>query len=621
MDGNFSFTMKTCRSLIERFHFTFGNSVHAQSLAAHRERLFLWLKAVLPDYKAEQFRTEDWRDGSLLASLLAYTTGMQHSTNELADIIAVAESTLGIPSIFKPDDLDTFHGEFALLVYLYFFAKHCSPGQLKLLEWVNSLPPCNDHPVLDFQQKWAPGHLVYRVVHCLLPNIPSVDSLADLNANQIAQTALTAAEQVLSISPSFPAATLSLPTTDPFSLIVFLSQLQAVQDGTQYCSSIVLVKNDSGCSYCVGSTVCIALDDIRWPDAALEAVVQCDSSEEKVLLKREEGADKRKNTFSFVPTHSGEFKMTITCNGVKILHIPLAFDVYDSTQCQLVTPIQLEYPIGQPVELKVSSANAGKGKLTAIVVRHISTLPTLPISVSDQPLLPFGVLPPHQQPLLPSGPGQAQHSMAASDTQRDTHHDPKTSPLHTEIQANVVAHDSETNLHEVSFTPHQTGEHVLSIYWNGIPIPESPVSINIYSPACTVQGLGMEEAFEGLESDFDIIVSCKDGMNEVDSLSVHITHQNDTCGEVKSDIKILKDSREKCHRKYRYEMYKVYQLKFCQFACTMHPTHPRGFLMSEVASFHANYPYEIFRSGQNTGVQIRKRTLPLEGLHLTYACT
>lgn len=520
--------MEVCKSLIQHFHFTFGHSQDSTcsvSAAAHKERLFLWLKAVLPGYKAGEFTTGDWSDGRLLASLITYSTGTQHSTNELADMIGKAESTLGIPSILTPDDLDMLDGEFALLVYLYFFAKHGSPGQLKLLEWVNSLPPCKDSPVKDFQQEWTPGHLVYQVVRCLIPrSIPSLDTLMNFNALEITQEAVTVAKRVLSISLYFPASALCYPMTDALPLIIFLCQLEAVKDVTQYSlpGSAVLIRKDVRSLYAVGSRVSIELDNLECPSSALEAVVESEVAVGRVLLEREEEPGKGITAFSFIPEHAGEFRIAITCEGSEIPDSPITFDVYDSLQCELLTAIQPLYSIGQPFTLQVSSANAGKGKITATL-----TAPVIP-------------------PLLSSTPstGLPRHIMSAPPTQQC---------METNSISTIEVQDLETScIHELSFTPYQVGAQLLSIYWNEMPIRDCPVAINITGPSCTVQGVGVEEAFEGLESDFDILVPYSVCLEDADCLSVLITHRNHTCGGVRRDIKQLNDDNDKGHRKYRY---------------------------------------------------------------------
>lgn len=516
--------MEICTSLIEHFHLTFGCTRHFASLPppTPEQRLFQWLKVVIPDYKATQFTPEDWRDGKLLASLLEYVTGIQHSKNNLADIIEEVECSLGIPPILKPSDLSTSHGTFILFVYLYFFAKPNSPGQRKLLEWVNSLPPWKDRAVKDFQlERWATEHGVYEVVDCLFPKLmPPLATVSSLNTVQITQQAVTAVERSFSISPSFPAAAMCSPATDSFPLILFLSQLQSTKSILPNSEPLIEIKGVKSL-YAVGSNISIELES---SNVGLEATVQSQFPEEKVLLHCKEGARKGTVAFSFTPEHVGEFRITITYAGNEMTDSPRTFDIYDPQQCQLITPIQSEYSIGQPVTLQVSSANAGKGTLSA----------TLAAPVTDQPLS-SSTPSPHETPF--------------------PHHDTSSSFLATEkssASVDLPATFCEPSLHQLSFTPHQTGEHLLTIYWNDMLIPASPVCINA---CCTVRGRGVEKAFEGLESDFDIVVPNELSLATADcsSLAVQITHQNGAHDGVSSNIKLLKDDGK--YRKYRYVTY------------------------------------------------------------------
>jgi hypothetical protein len=480
----------------------------------HKERLFLWLKAVLPEYRAEAFSTCDWSDGRLLSSLITYTTGMQHSTNQLPLLINLAQSTLGIPALLKPQDLDSSDGEFCLLIYLYFFAKRGSPGQLKLLEWLNSLhPACKDNPVLDFQQAWAPGHLVYQMIHQLIPrSIPSINTLTNFDTVLLIEKALTAAMQTFSISCTFPASALSLPTTDPLPLISFLSQLQTVKDIAKYSmpGSAVLLRKDVKSLYAVGSSVSIELDTSESPDIALEAVVESELPEEpQVQLRREEGPDKTITAFSFIPQHVGLFKIVITSEGNEIPDSPLTFDVYDFQQCQVIMPIQPSYCTGQPVELQVSSIKAGKGKLTASLASPVFF--TGPNSSST-----------------PSHDSLSQHCNTTLEVPAKRQQD----------DGSITIQDTGNSVHKLSFVPHEVGAHILSLYWNGKPIGEQ-IRLNVSSPNCTVEGEGLEKAFEGLESDFDIIAPYGGG----DFLSVNITHQHGTCGGVGSRTRKARDGR------------------------------------------------------------------------------
>lgn len=508
---------------------------------AYTQRLFQWLQTILPDYKASEFQPQDWTDGTLLASLLTYSSsGNQCTASKLADIIEEAQNTLGIPAILQPSDLLALDGTYVLLIYLYFFAKPGSPGQLQLMKWVNGLPPLQERPIQDFQRGWDGGTSAYEAVQCLLPyTMPSLAAVSSHSALQLTQAAVSAAEQTFHILPVADHTAVCYPSPDPFPLILFLSQLQSVKNISRYSlpSSVVLVRKDVKCLYAVGSNVSIELENADISKSALEAVVQSEIPEERLVLESAKGPDNGLTSFSFIPNHAGEFRITITCEDSEIPDSPITFDVYDSQQCELITPVQAVYSLGQSVMLQVSSALAGKGKLTATL---------------DPPMIP--------QPLS-STPSASSPTLSTAFPQSTPPADVATSPQggslslqpHSNAEPSSVASITlqgsvrGPSIHELSFTPGSIGEHSLSIYWNGVLIPNCPVSITVSGQSCTVQGSGVEEAFEGLESDFDIIVPYESGA-DCSNLAVHITYRNVA---VKERIRMLKGA-DKHHRKYRY---------------------------------------------------------------------
>lgn len=555
--------------MIQHFHFTFGDHTVLNSTPqSHTKRLFEWLKAVLPEYNATEYKPEDWSDGKLLASLLTSCTGNQCQTSKLEELIAEIESTVGIPPILQPSDLLTHSGAFVLLTYLYFFAKPGSPSQLKLMKWSNTLQAT---PVKDFQHGWEPGRSVYEAVHCLLPHaIPSLDTVANLHPLQMTQEAVSAAERTLPILPATDHSAICYPATDPFPLILFLSQLQSVKNIHRYSlpSSLVIVRKDVKCLYAVGSSVSIELETCDSPYIPLKAVIESKVSEERIILNSERDPGNGFTSFSYIPNHAGVFQMIITCEGNEIPDSPITFDVYDSQQCQIVTPVQSVYSLGQPITLQVSSTNAGKGKLSAILdapglQQPPSTVSPQAILPTDEAVIPHATLPQANAVIPQSISPQASAAIPRVIADHTTF--PKATPLAASqddsftlqppriendsfsvasIKLQGVVSSKDPCLHELSFTPKATGGHSLYIYWNGSLIPSCPISITVSFHGFMVQGRGVEEAFEGLESDFDIIVPHEVALDS-SKLAVHITYRNI---KVKEEIKMLRDADKQKYR-------------------------------------------------------------------------
>ena len=462
MEGNFKFTIEVCKSIITHYHFTFGRSQTtpppsqtpppsaSQPLPplVHKDRLLLWLKAVLPHYNASDITTQDWEDGKLLKYLLAGMSDSPLQTAaeaDLSDIITEVESNLGIPPVLSIEGLQD-EGEFILTMYLYFFANVGSCGQSKLLQWVNSLAPFLDNHVADFQEDWANGKQVYQVVQSLLPRHLSILPTATQDSPlQLIQRAITAAEEGLNITPAFTALDLSFPSKDSFPLILFLSQLQFASQP----SSAVFVHKDIRQLYCVGSNVSIELDSADSPGSDLIAVVQGKGRdpEERILLENVN------NSFSFVPQHVGQFSIAVMCNNREIPDSPMEFQVYDPTKCKIVSSLESTYLVNQLVSLDVSTSAAGMGQLSATCILQETHPPSNP-SLEPHPSEPHPPLNPSSETNPPSDPSLEPHPLP-------------------EARAMVRVEELQDSIHRVSFIPQVQGVYqvLLTFNKNKVPIP------------------------------------------------------------------------------------------------------------------------------------------------------
>lgn len=346
VEGNMTFTLELCKSLIRHYHFTFGYTNTSETFmpASHKERLLLWLQVVLPDSAISDLTPQDWADGKHLSSLLSYfrngDSSMSTSSNELSDLIHQAEIHLGIPSCLKPGDLAISDGKFVLMMYLYFFGR---VGKARLLQWLNDLPPWGDSPIKNFHEGWAENHLhlVYQLVDCLIPNsLPSLDNLStEKSASQITEVAVTTAQRKLHFSVHHPASALTSPISDPFPLILFLSQLQLLQR-THY--DPALAANCRVTDY----EAVAAVTDAALINTPIAFTVNCCDGGVGNLTAQVCSPDKEINYLplqnsdgcydvSFTPRLVGEHSFSVYWNNSFIPHFPLSINVFDPSLCRV----------------------------------------------------------------------------------------------------------------------------------------------------------------------------------------------------------------------------------------------------------------------------------------------
>lgn len=433
--------MEFFKTLVRHYHFTFGDTPNPSSfMSSSHERLLLWLKAIVPEFNASDLSPQNWQDGRFLALLLNYccSSGTPHSisSGELSDIIHEAQETLGIPCLLEPSDLKSSDGDFILMMYLYFFVK---PGHDKLLQWVNHLPAWKDSPTYNFQQDWSDGQWIYKAVHSIIPtSLPSLGNLSGRDALNITKSAMVAAERNLSIFSQFQASDVGSPTADPLPLILFLSKLQSVKSVPHHAlpSSSVFIQKDLKTLQRVGSRVSIEVNSLDSAESTLQAIARGQDHEAIITLDSMKSLEKGTTTFSFAPQHVGHYSLAITCNGTEIPESPVDFDVYDPEKCQLKSPPQDVYFLGQPVTLDFSTRAAGKGVLGAVLTEPGG------LSIPSSTLSSGGVSP----TLTP------QSISSATDT--------RTS------QTALTIVEQDPQLYRISFIPCMTGIYQLSLIFN-----------------------------------------------------------------------------------------------------------------------------------------------------------
>lgn len=429
VEGDLKFTIELCKTLILHYHCTFGNGPKSSCMPfAHKKRLLLWLHLVIPEFTADDLIPYDWTDGTFLSSLLHYCLCQDSpmaKSSELSNISHQASKDLDIPTILEQSYLTSGNAEFILMMYLYYFV---IAGQKVLLQWVNKYPGRKNAPANDFHHGWSDGHLVYETVYDIIPQfMASLEDLTCSDAAEITELAITEAKRNLHVSSHYSASDIADSANDPLPLILFLTQLQSASlqspSSKSYPpskSSAVFIRKDLNPLQRVGSRVSIEVDSQGSPDTILQAVVQ--GNNVSSMMESAQGSEKGTTTFFFVPKQVGHFIINITCNGHEILESPIDLDVYDPDKCVVVSTLEKEYLLNQPITLTISTSKAGKGELTA------SLDTTYAGDTTTSPALP------HAASFLP----------------------------------NVMINKMDNRLYQVSFTPQIQGIYNLSLSFNNV---------------------------------------------------------------------------------------------------------------------------------------------------------
>ena len=143
-----------------------------------RTILLSWFRSVLPHPNISNF-SSDWNDGINLSALVDYCKpGLipnhpflepSNAIENITKAMALAEEHLGIPQIMQPDDFAAEKPEEqSVMTYLSFFCCPTSPGEERLLSWIQKQIPSKN--VTNFTTDWVSGEALGLLVSEVSPN-------------------------------------------------------------------------------------------------------------------------------------------------------------------------------------------------------------------------------------------------------------------------------------------------------------------------------------------------------------------------------------------------------------------------------------------------------------------
>ena len=350
--------------------------VHYQVTKANQESKLLllnWMDATLPDKNITNFTT-DWNDGINLSALVDYCKPglipnhpFLEPSNALENItkaMALAEQHLGIPQIMQPDDFAAEKpDEQSVMTYLSLFCCPTSPGEERLLSWIQKQIPSNN--VTNLTTDWVSGEALGMLVNEVSANAyptydqhqhtSEEDNMENCNKEDTenCKKSMDAAEEFLGIQSILKPEEFANPELSPIARATYLIQFYFAKICPKVMDLHIPSKAGSG--------------EMVWVD------LLC--SEESLIVGQAYGSANGSvpvetdtltpNTYrvSFEAKYEDTYTLAVYVNGNRVKDSPFHVDLTPSS-VELINSIPPNR-VGLPVSLFFDTSDAGTGEMTA----------------------------------------------------------------------------------------------------------------------------------------------------------------------------------------------------------------------------------------------------------------
>ena len=332
--------------------------------------LLEWMNATLPDKDITNFTT-DWNDGINLSALVDYCKpGLipnhpflepSNAVENITKAIAIAEKHLGIPQIMQPDDFAAEKpDEQSVMTYLSFFCCPTSPGEERLLSWIQKQIPSKN--VTNFTTDWVSGEALGMLVNEASANaFPDYDQhqhMTKQNDMENCKKSMDAAKELLGIKSTLEPEEFANPELNPVSRATYLVQFYFAK----LCPKVMDLHIPSK----PGSGQMVWLD-LLCPEESGETV---QGSAQRSAIGRIpveiENMAPNKYRVKFQAKTADTYTLAVYVNGNCVKGSPFRVDLNppDPDGVKLTNTI-LPKKAGLPVSLFFDTIGAGKGEVTA----------------------------------------------------------------------------------------------------------------------------------------------------------------------------------------------------------------------------------------------------------------
>ncbi len=353
--------------LIAHYHIT-------ETSKGSKSLLLDWFSTTLPDKEIFNFTTS-WRDGRNLSALINYCDPdllPDHSSLDPASglentkhAMKLAEDKLGIPQVVSPEELTSERSEErSTMVYLAYFVRENSPGQKRLLEWLQEKIP--ENKLTDLSTAWVDGRALGALTHALSGGeFQAHEEFKSDTAVENCKRAMEAAENLLGVDQTLKPEEFANPEFNTIIRSTYLTQFL-------YASSHPKMVNMHIPEQAGPSSV--AYIDIICPEGVSGEVDAFTKSYTAGRTQASaESTGENQYRISFPVENPEMYTLTVSVGGKRVKGSPFPFNLTrpDPNAVKHVNTI-LPKKAGIPALLLFDLADAGKGKLTCNVTGETS---------------------------------------------------------------------------------------------------------------------------------------------------------------------------------------------------------------------------------------------------------
>ena len=342
--------------------------------------------------------------------------------------------------------------EKSVMTYLFYYCCRGSPGQLSLLQWINTVIP--EQKVTNFTSDWKDGEAICNLVEAFLPySIPPSTSIGEKFPLARVQLAMGVAEDRLGIEQTLSPEDFVNPSVDQtISMMTYLTQFRFHEDKLPVTRRLTAMgPGITGAK--TGSDVPLYIHGKVPSDNDLAITI---TGPEGSIVNLEQIALPTSDlAYRYVPEIPGEYVIDVTCSGEHISGSPYFVTHANTSHAEncIVSGKGLRRAyIRKPTKFIVDASSAGIGNLEVEV------------------------------------------------------HDPKSKDVPVTVQRKEGA--NEGGEYVVTFIPKVLGEHWIFVSWGGEDIPDSPFTCAVSNPsACIASGQGLYSSVVGKPSRFQVKTS------------------------------------------------------------------------------------------------------------------
>ena len=400
------------------------------------------MNSTLPESNVKNFTT-DWRDGRNLSALVDYckpglipdhaSLDPNNALENCTRAMDIAEKELGVPSVMHPEDLAVEKPEeLSVMTYVSGFCRPNSAGPNSLLEWINEKIP--KQKVTNFGSDWVDGRSLGALTDAVSGGeFPESETMKEDDGFKNCQESMDAAEELLDIKKTAPPEDFAEEDLDQLTRMAYLTQFRhASFNPDKLVSKLKAVgPGVTGDSAEKETNFLVRGRVPQW--AELEAKVHTPSGSELPVKQQ----TSKTASFLYTPETAGDYIIDITLNQRPIPG----------------SPYHVSHTPPSNVAGCIATGNGlGRGRVGE----------RAQFSVNCEQ----------------GGPGDLQVEIQAPNGN-----------VGTEIL------EPKDRNYDISYTPLEAGEHLISVTWDGKQIPYSPFTCLVTDPKkCTASGPGLTGA-------------------------------------------------------------------------------------------------------------------------------